>query len=120
MKLPLDNAIIRNSDSEVSLEIFLAQDHPVFNGHFDEAPVLAGVSQVDWVMQLAHQVWPALPDFCGLPSVKFLALIAPPLTIKLNLHYQKERGVLKFTYSTLAKRYSQGLIRLASHEIAQS
>ena len=85
-----------------------------FRGHFPGCPVLAGVVQLDWVMQLAVAhcgcAQPSATDF----SIKFRRVIVPGRPITLTLTHDAVRQRLDFVYRSGEHVASQGRIALAS------
>jgi len=84
----------------VTLDLDLPADLPCFRGHFPGFPVLAGVIQLDWVMQLGTAYLQ-----CGQKSatdfrIKFLRLIVPDTPLRLTLDHDAARHRLDFVYST--------------------
>jgi len=55
-------------------------------GHFPGKPILAGVVQLHWAIQLARTVFTSLNNFKGMEALKFHRIIEPhtPLTLLLE------------------------------------
>ncbi len=98
MELPDLIAETRPHENQVSLRIALQPEQSCFRGHFDGAPVLAGVIQVDWAIMFAQQKFQRRWQFRGLQSVKFQRLILPPVELQLDIEYLPQRQLLKFSY----------------------
>lgn len=96
------------------LKFDLRADDSCFRGHFEAAPVLAGVIQVGWAMTLSEQKFQSAWQFRGLQSVKFQRLILPPVSLQLELEHLPARQLLRFTYSDEGGVYSSGAIRVDS------
>jgi 3-hydroxymyristoyl/3-hydroxydecanoyl-(acyl carrier protein) dehydratase len=82
-----------------------------FEGHFPAYPVLPGVVQLDWTMQLASRYFaleiPVAQDF----QVKFKGIIKPGF-VTLTLQYDRAIQRLSFDYSTDTYKFSSGQVRL--------
>jgi len=68
--------------------IFVTQTLPCFAGHFPGQPILPGVIQLQWALDLAAKLWPesmALKNFRGTARLKFKAPITPGEVIALDL-----------------------------------
>ncbi len=65
----------------LSFAFHLAENDPVFRGHFDGLPVLAGVVQVHWAMLLASRLGFSAEDFSSSPRIKFKQLVRPPIDL---------------------------------------
>jgi len=100
------------SATEVEIELALQSEQECFAGHFEGWPVLAGVIQIDWVMLLARRHLGCDSRFRALQSTKFLRLIRPPLTPVLSISYQRERGLIRFSYRDGEVQLSNGVIRV--------
>lgn len=96
------------SDNGFDLELNLTPDLSCFAGHFEDAPVLAGVVQVGWVIAFAEQKLQRRWQFRGLQSAKFQRLVLPPVTLRLEVEYLPRRQMLKFKYSDANGAYSTG------------
>ncbi len=93
-------------------DLALPADHAAFAGHFPGQPVLPGVVQVDWAVQLAEthlaSGLPAALDY----QVKFRRVVPPGGVLALELRIDRERGALAFTYRAGGEIVSSGRIRL--------
>ena len=79
-------------------------------GHFPGEPVLPGVVQVHWAIQLASERFDLKPDFAGIDGLKFHRVIEPETALRLELELVAETGKLHFSYSSESLVYSQGRI----------
>jgi 3-hydroxymyristoyl/3-hydroxydecanoyl-(acyl carrier protein) dehydratase len=60
----------------------------VFDGHFEVAPILPGVAQLDWALTLGRQCF-ALPErFVRLEVLKFVRPVPPGTALKLALQFK--------------------------------
>lgn len=79
------------------IEIFINKDHPIFEGHFPDNPVMPGVC----MMQIIKEITEELVDHelfmekCS--NVKFMALINPKINskLKLEIHVAEENQIVK-------------------------
>jgi len=98
----------------LTLQLDLPADLPCFRGHYPGFPVLAGVVQIDWVMQLA-----ATHLHCGRRSatdfrVKFKRVIVPATPLTLTLRHDQVRERLEFVYRSGDMIASEGRIMLST------
>ena len=100
------------SDGEWNLQLVVPPDLAYFSGHFPTAPVLPGVVQVDWAMDLGRQLLDLPPRFVGMEVLKFQQLVRPGDQIQLHLRFDRERGKLYFAYRNATAACSSGRIVL--------
>lgn len=119
MDLPEITAETWHHDNHVSLQFALGPEQSCFHGHFEGAPVLAGVIQLGWALAFAEQKFQCRWQFRGLQSAKFQRLILPPAKLRLDIEYLPARQLLKFRYSDAQGAYSSGAMQVeASSEQA--
>lgn len=104
---------LTRAESVVALELELAADLPVFDGHFPGTPILPAVAQVDWALRLAREHFELPRHFCGLRSLKFLRIVQPPGRVALELVH--ERSTVSFAYSQSGAACSTGRIEFTDH-----
>lgn len=97
---------------EARFDLHLGPDHPAFRGHFPGMPVLAGVLQIDWAMQLAqsrlglrHR---AARDF----QVKYRRIVPPGRAVSLHLRIDRAQRLLVFEYVLDGESATLGRVRL--------
>jgi len=86
-------------------------DHPVFEGHFPDRPILPGVMQVDWAIRLGQEAFGPLGAFSSLEHLKFQAVITPEEPIELRLAWDAAARELGFAYSGASGKKSSGFAR---------
>lgn len=100
---------------EWQLQLEIPLDLAYFSGHFAQTPVLPGVVQVDWALQLARQLLPELPPrFVGMEVLKFQQLARPGDRLQLTLRFDAARGKLYFAYRNGDAACSSGRILLGA------
>ncbi|WP_166358458.1 acyl-CoA synthetase family protein [Pseudomonas akapageensis] len=99
-------------DGEVRLQLAVPPDLAYFSGHFPQAPVLPGVVQVDWALDLARQRLGLPGRFAGMEVLKFQQLIRPGDVVELGLRWDAGRGKLYFAYRLEGVACSSGRILL--------
>ncbi|WP_122611053.1 acyl-CoA synthetase family protein [Pseudomonas viridiflava] len=100
------------SDGEWSLQLSVPPDLAYFSGHFPKAPVLPGVVQVEWALNLGRQLLKLDGAFAGMEVLKFQQLVRPGDEIQLHLRFDAERGKLYFAYRNDTATCSSGRILL--------
>jgi len=108
MSLP---AILNSSTAgdEATYELSLPGDFEAFRGHFPSRPILPGVTQIDWVAQLAARQW-TLPPIARDFQVKFRNVISPGTRLTLALRLDRPKGRIHFEYRVGEQIMSSGRI----------
>lgn len=110
MNLP-EFTLIEQEQNRLLISVTLDEKSRAFAGHFPQHPILPGVIQLDWVMQLAHRFFnitePAAKDF----QVKFTDMVGVG-TVLLQIEHEVEANRLAFSYSKQDKTASSGKIKL--------
>ena len=70
-----------------------------FDGHFAATPVVPGVAQIGWAMDLARRALVPQGRFRGIEALKFQQLVRPGDALTLNLRWEPSRGKLYFDYA---------------------
>lgn len=73
------------SDSEIKAAIALDENHSVYKGHFADQPVVPGVIQIQIIKELLEQKLDAKLILNNLIQVKYLSLIIPDNSSKLQI-----------------------------------
>jgi 3-hydroxymyristoyl/3-hydroxydecanoyl-(acyl carrier protein) dehydratase len=98
----------------VTLDLGLPADLPCFHGHFPGFPVLPGVVQIDWVMQLGAAYLSCGQAAASDLRIKFKRVIRPGRPLALSLRLDPVRQRLDFVYRTGGQVASQGHVVLAT------
>lgn len=103
-------------DGDLRLDLIVPLDLAHFTGHFQTTPILPGVVQVDWAINLAQRLLSVPPKFVGMEVLKFQQLVRPGDRISLTLRFDSERNKLHFAYRNGGSSCSSGRILLeAAH-----
>jgi 3-hydroxymyristoyl/3-hydroxydecanoyl-(acyl carrier protein) dehydratase len=86
------------------------RDLPYFKGHFPDAPVLPGVAQVHWAIQIGREAFAISANFQSMHGLKFHHVVFPDEVTRLKLQYDVARRCLSFSYATATKQHSSGKI----------
>ncbi|QFI36998.1 hypothetical protein FR932_03725 [Moritella marina ATCC 15381] len=82
------------------LTLHIPTDLDYFKGHFDQAPILAGVVQLHWAAELAQQYLDiAATDVMDIQVLKFQEMILPGHEVVLTLTKKSPEKVL-FSYQS--------------------
>ncbi len=99
--------------SVLSAVLFMPKELLYFDGHFDEIPILPGVVQVHWAINLACEHLGVNADFSSIDHLKFMRVIQPCDTVTLNIYYDEDKNVIEFTYKSGDVKHSVGKVRFA-------
>ncbi len=82
--------------NKLSAHVVVPDNCVWFKGHFDQAPILSGVAQIDWVMEMAQVYLGIVSPFQGVEVLKFQQVIQPGDQLVMELEYQVEKSRLVF------------------------
>lgn len=96
-------------DAQRALYALVApHDLPYFEGHFPQTPILPGVVQVEWALQLARSCFALPPEFRGMQALKFQRLIRPDTPFSLELQHDAAKACVAFRYFSLLGPHASG------------
>ncbi|AOB30880.1 hypothetical protein AKI39_09500 [Bordetella sp. H567] len=98
---------------EIQLRMEVPLDLVHFNGHFADMPVVPGVAQIEWAMDLARRHLGADLGFQGMEALKFQRLARPGDPLDLTLTWHPARAKLYFAYRSSDEPCSSGRILTA-------
>ncbi|NWD50952.1 AMP-binding protein [Pseudomonas gingeri] len=105
------------TDGEWLLQLAVPPDLAYFSGHFPATPVLPGVVQVDWALELGRERLALPTKFAGMEVLKFQQLVRPGDRLELTLRFDPERSKLHFAFRNASAACSSGRIVLeAAHD----
>jgi 3-hydroxyacyl-[acyl-carrier-protein] dehydratase len=96
--------------------IEVPQDHPAFPGHFPHFPVLPGAALLDQVLTVLESRWGIELTQWRITSVKFLGLVRPGDTLRLE-HELAKNGSIRFTLSAAGRQVASGSLSNAAPPI---
>ncbi len=105
----------QQSATQVTLALHVPQDLLYFQGHFDQAPILPGVVQLDWALALGRRYFDLPPDCVGMQALKFQHVIRPGNTVMLELEHDVNKNALTFRLHSAAGQHASGRMLLGQH-----
>ncbi|MDY7578931.1 AMP-binding protein [Herbaspirillum sp. RTI4] len=102
--------VLKQEAQHLLMQLSIAADLHYFDGHFQNAPVLPGVAQVEWAILYAQHHFAMPPLFTGMQALKFQRVIRPGDTVMLQLDYDPLKSVLSFRFYTGDAPHSSGRI----------
>jgi 3-hydroxymyristoyl/3-hydroxydecanoyl-(acyl carrier protein) dehydratase len=108
----VDPVIVRESIAPARAEFEITVPEQLFylQGHFPQQPILPGVIQIHWAVQLAAARLGIESTFKGIEALKFHRVIKPLTPLKLTLEQAEKTGKLHFSYQSDLGVHSQGRI----------
>ena len=101
----------------VLLEVTAPASLLYFDGHFDVAPILPGVVQVDWAIHYGRQYFKLPTQFRGINALKFQQVIHPDTPVQLELVHDTIKGSLQFRYLSEAGQHASGRVMLGDGDV---
>jgi hypothetical protein len=81
-----------------------------FVGHFPDTPILPGVAQVHWAINIARTIFTMPTNFHSMQALKFQHVILPDQLTLLKLDYDERKHSLSFSFTSTTKQYSSGRV----------
>ncbi|CAM3692439.1 ApeI family dehydratase [Rheinheimera salexigens] len=100
----------QQTPNKIELQLDISPDIAYFDGHFPQAPVLAGVSQLHWVVQYCKQYFPQLVEVASVEVLKFQIMIRPQDRLLLSLELSAANTTL-FSYIKQGEKVASGRLK---------
>jgi 3-hydroxymyristoyl/3-hydroxydecanoyl-(acyl carrier protein) dehydratase len=91
-------------------ELIVPEELYFLQGHFPDKPILPGVVQIHWAVELAKSSLGLNGAFKGIEALKFHRIIKPQTPLTLTLEHAAATGKLHFSYQSDLGVCSQGRI----------
>lgn len=114
--------VIEKVENENSVEftLFVPKHLDYFNGHFPDAPILAGVVQLHWAVEYTKQAFNLADcEVINLEVIKFQVVIVPDQSLILTLT-RKSNDKFLFTYVSERGQHASGRIVFESCVVGSS
>ena len=102
--------LLERDAQRVLLELTVPATLFYLDGHFPDAPILAGVVQVDWAIAYGRQYFTLPPRFRAIHALKFQHVIRAERPLRLELLHDTVKGGLNFRYLSDAGQHASGRI----------
>jgi len=111
VRSPLVTGLERRGACGLGCRVRVPYDLAIFDGHFPTIPILPGVVQIDWAVDLARAHLRIAGRFKGIAATKFRRLVQPGMNLDLTLEHRPESGELRFEYLLGTALASTGRVR---------
>ncbi|EJL88293.1 acyl-CoA synthetase/AMP-acid ligase [Herbaspirillum sp. CF444] len=109
-----EHTLMQRTETQVTLQLRVPEDLLYFEGHFPETPILPGVAQVNWALELGRRYLPLPPDCTGMQALKFQRVIVPGATVSLELEHDMQKSALAFRLHSADGQHASGRILLGN------
>ena len=109
-KLFPQSRVLHRDSAVVELALDITADIAYFDGHFPQAPVLAGVTQLHWAVEYGQQYFVDLAEVVSVEVLKFQTMIRPGDSLVLKLERTAEQTVL-FSYFKGEHKMASGRLK---------
>ncbi|STQ91328.1 AMP-binding protein [Iodobacter fluviatilis] len=108
--------LLERSKDAALLSIEVNASSPFFDGHFNTAPILPGVAQLEWALCLARELFELPAAFLRMEVLKFQQLIRPGSQIQLELKTLSKdtETMLTFKFLSTTGTHASGRIVLGN------
>ncbi|WP_206955667.1 AMP-binding protein [Trinickia acidisoli] len=81
-----------------------------FAGHFPGLPILPGVVQIDWAVQLGAEQWPEVRSMRAVERLKFMIPVPPGAILHLTLAHDAARRKMRFAFCLGERDSASGVV----------
>jgi acyl-CoA synthetase (AMP-forming)/AMP-acid ligase II/3-hydroxymyristoyl/3-hydroxydecanoyl-(acyl carrier protein) dehydratase len=101
----------------VLLELVAPRDLIYFDGHFPQAPILPGVAQVEWALQLARAHFSPPAPLRAIHALKFQQVIRPDAAFNLELLHDPAKNSIAFKYFSSGVVHASGRLMFGAEHV---
>ncbi|WP_064607835.1 3-hydroxyacyl-ACP dehydratase FabZ family protein [Photobacterium sp. J15] len=108
----LNPTVISKCRTGNNVELILKVDDDIafFQGHFPLHPILPGVTQIHWAVQLASELLNTPTAFSCMEAVKFVEPVFPGCIMTLKIRWDPAREKLTFNYYSHPENKSEPVV----------
>jgi len=110
--VPMVSDLVRDAKlPSLTCRVRVPYELPVFRGHFPARPIVPGVVQIGWAVDIARAESLVAGTFIGISGAKFRRVLQPGMNLGLRLDGHDGRGQLSFEYSLGSMVVSGGRVQ---------
>lgn len=94
--------------STVTVDLHIPPSLSCLEGHFPDAPVVAGIIQIGWVDQLVRRHFGMAGTAHRMDQIKFRKVLMPNADCRIHIEWDKDAGRAKFEVSDGGETYASG------------
>ena len=103
-----------SSSNSIKYELYIDPKLTWFRGHFDDLPILPGVTQIDWIMHLSQNIYRHSRCIHSIERLKFTKPIIPNTNLNCDITLESSDSSISFIYYDDSATYSSGRIVIAN------
>jgi len=110
--MPIVSGVMVDHGSRVlDCRLRVPYELPIFLDHFSDIPIVPGVTQVGWAVELARMHGIVSSHLVGINAAKFCRLVQPGMCFDVQLAAGPHAGQLQFTYRQGRRVVSTGRLQ---------
>lgn len=101
---------------EAQLTLNVSSDILYFDGHFEQQPILPGVTQVHWAAHFGKQLLGIQGEFQQLKNIKFMQVLTPGQEVQLSISkiMKDAQQSIRFRFNSATETFSSGELVFAN------
>jgi acyl-coenzyme A synthetase/AMP-(fatty) acid ligase len=109
--------LLEKDEKRVLLALEASPELVYFDGHFPQTPILPGVAQVEWAVEIARENF-ALPlQFRGIHALKFQRVIRPAMPFSLEMQHDPAKNSVSFRYFSAEGNHASGKLMFGAANV---
>lgn len=113
---PISELVVDPGLRSMSFRFQVSRDLPVFRGHFPGAPIVPGIMQIGWVVEMARTHRLASGCCTGIVTAKFRRLLLPGMAIEATAERAARPGQLRFSLRCRGEEVSTGRLQFGARD----
>ena len=104
----ISDLVLDRETQSLTCLIRVPDDLPIFRGHFPAVPIVPGVIQVAWAVELARSCGLADGPLVAISTAKFRRVLRPGMGVTARVRRGPASGQIQFTYELEGAAVSTG------------